>query len=96
MHDEPTDFQSLERLRVEREMHEQALVHGTFRQSLLEAGFSTDESFQLVRDHHAVFTWAALVSDQEPPRWLGDPTSSEWSTSTDVASLQSKRSTREP
>lgn len=62
------------------ELHATAIIHGEYLRMLLDAGFERNEAFELVRDHHAAFSWYAHVADHdnpEPPPWLGNRPSSE-------------------
>ncbi len=71
----------------EDEMGATAVVHGEYLRRLLDAGFTRDEAFQLVRDHHSVFAWFAMVSGSEPPAWVGSPPASNPSSPSTATNL---------
>lgn len=58
---------------LESELAESSRLHAAYLRMLEADGFTRVESFHMVRDHHALLSWAAITTEAGPPPWLASP-----------------------
>ena len=73
---------------LESELAASSDLHAAYLRMLEADGFTRVEAFALVRDHHALLSWAAITAEAGPPPWLGSPHQSSESSATTAASLR--------